>query len=186
MPMKAETPKPAKIPGPTKRMQRLADTLKAATEELKGFYFTPSPAAIEALPKVKVENIALGEAVQEGNVLKLANGDPEAKSSGPTQGFSIRLPETFEREASMKKVRVRVLARSVGEAPTRLAIAYSTNEVGNSRWRWREVGPTWGLCKMDWKVPQMKEGHGDFIGILPDRHGTPGVEIYSVSATIIE
>lgn len=188
-PSKTKETKPARVLGATKKLQRLASSLKSAAEESGGFLFVPSPEAIARLrkrEKKKVESIELGDAGEGGKLLKLANGDPEAKSSGLTEGFSIRVPETFEREASAKKVRVQVLARSAGHESTRMAIAYSTNDVGNSRWRWREVKPTWSLCKMDWKVPQMKKGHGDFIGILPDKHGAPGVEIYSVSATIIE
>lgn len=187
-PSKTVETKPVRVPGATKRLQRLASSLKSAAVESRGYVFMPSPEAIAGLRKreKKIESIELGDAGEGGTLLKLANGDPEAKSNGPTEGFSIRVPETFEREVSAKMVRVQVLARSASPEATRLAIAYSTNEVGNSRWRWRSVKPTWGLCKMDWKVPQMKEGHGDFIGILPDKHGAPGVEIYSVSATIIE
>jgi len=78
---------------------------------------------------------------------------------------------------------VQVLAKSANAAPTRLAIAYSTNEVGNSGWHWRDVGPDWAICELVWHVPKMHKGNGDFIGLRP--FGAPGVEIHSVSASIV-
>ncbi len=120
-----------------------------------------------------------------GVVLSLAGGDPKAESSAQTQGFSIRVPDEFERQVSERKVRVRALARSATGQATRMAVAYSTNDVGNSGWQWRDIGPAWSICEIEWKVPKMKNGHGDYIGLLPDQPGTEGVQIHSVSATIV-
>ena len=117
--------------------------------------------------------------------MKLTGGDPSAPSSGFTGGFSIRVPDAFEREASEHTVRVRVLARSAGDASTRMAVAYSTAEVGNSGWQWCDVGPMWSICELVWKVPKMINGNGDYIGLMPDEPGTPGVEIHSISATVV-
>lgn len=117
--------------------------------------------------------------------MKLTGGDPLALSSGLTEGFSIRVPDAFERAASEHTVRVRVLARSAELAPTRMAIAYSTAEVGNSGWRWSDIGLTWGIYDLVWKVPKMVNGHGDYIGLLPDKPGAPGVEIRSVHASVV-
>lgn len=175
----------AEVRATAKKLQRLDARLKAAAEQSGGFYFTPSPAAIGSLPTGKGQSVELGAAAEGGVILKLASGEPEAKSGGPIQGFSIRAPEAFGREASTKKVRVEVLVRSAGAEPTRLGIAYPKNEVEGSRWRWREVGPGWALCKVTWNTPQMKEGRGAFIGLLADKPGTPGVEIHSVGATIL-
>ncbi len=66
-----------------------------------------------------------------------------------------------------------------------MAIAYSTNEVGNSGWKWRDVGVNWGIYELVWKVPKMVIGKGDYIGLLPDKPGAAGVEIHSVCATIV-
>ena len=91
---------------------------------------------------------------------------------------------TFEGEASEHAVRVRLLARSAGDASTRMANAYSTTEVGNSSWQWRDVGPMWSICELVWKVPKMIQGNGDYIGFMIDKTGGAGVEIHSVSATV--
>ncbi len=164
-----------------KSVVALAASLKGAC----GFYFAPSQTAIGGLPAGrKIESISLGDEVEGNFVLKLAGGDPYATSHGVTVGFSIRVPDSFEREASERSVRVRVLARSAAAAPTRMAIAYSTNEVGNSGWRWLEIGPSWEVVEFNWSVPKMQRGHGDFIGLLPDRPGASGVEIHSLCASI--
>ena len=159
--------------------------LAASLKEASGFYFAPSQTAIEGLPAGgKIESISLGDEVEGNFVLKLAGGDPSATSHGATQGFSIRVPDSFEREASERNVRVRVLARSAAAAPTRMAIAYSTNEVGNSGWRWLEIGSSWEVVEFNWGVPKMHRGHGDFVGLLPDRSGSPEVQVHSLCATI--
>src|SRR5208337_2273271 len=63
-------------------------------------------------------------------VLRLAGGDAGAPSNGPTGGYSIRVPDELERAASGRPIRVRVVARATDSAPsTRLAVAYSTNDV---------------------------------------------------------
>ena len=160
-----------------KSVVALAASLKGAG----GFYFAPS----QTLPAGgKIESISLGDEVEGNFVLKLAGGDPSATSHGVTEGFSIRVPDSFEREASERSVRVRVLARSAAAAPTRMAIAYSTNEVGNSGWRWLEIGPSWEVVEFNWRVPKIQRGHGDFIGLLPDRSGSPEVHVHSLCATI--
>lgn len=160
--------------------------LAASLRDDGGFHFSPSQAAIDAQPKGhKAGSIALGDASDGGSVLKMAGGDLSAPSSGSTGGFTIRVPDAFERQASERTVRVRVLARSAEAAPTRLAIAYSTNEVGNSGWNWRDVGADWGIYELVWKVPKMVTGRGDFIGLLPAVPGAPGVEIHSMSAKVV-
>ena len=162
------------------------DTLAASLKTADGFYFAPSPPGIGGVRKPsKVESVTIGDGGGGSLLLRLAGGDPKAASAGATEGFSIRVPDPFERQASERTVRVRALARSAGAAPTRVAIAYSTNEVGNSGWQWRDVGPTWAICEMVYKVPKMKDGRGDYIGLLPDNPGAHGVEIHSVSATIV-
>ncbi len=108
--------------------------------------------------------------------ISLANGKSDAASNGPTGGYSIRLPDSLEAAASGRSVSVKVVARAVGGAQSRFALAYSTNEVGNSGWRWQSAGPEWAVFAMKFAVPVMKNGRGDFIGILPDTEGRPGTE----------
>jgi hypothetical protein len=118
-------------------------------------------------------------------VLRLANGDPKAHSAGPTGGYSIRVSDQTELAASGKPVRVLVVARVAAAAPSsRLAVAYSTNEVGNSGWRWFSVGQEWAELEMDYDVPPMRDGHGDFIGLLPDEQGAPAVEVSAVAVRV--
>jgi hypothetical protein len=167
--------------------QPTAHTLDVLSESLKsgGFYFAPTPDGIDGIHNhTKVKSIELAHSA-EGALLKLAGGDLKAISAGTTEGFYVRVPDTFERDASGRIVRVRVLARSDKATPTRHAIAYSTNEVGNSGWQWREVGPTWAICEMTFEVPKMINGNGDFIGLLPDEPDAPGVEIHSLGATVL-
>jgi len=167
--------------------QSAANALEALAASLKnagGFYFAPSPAAIGGSKARKIDSVALSDNAEQGSLLKLTGGDPLAGSSGLTEGFSIRVPEAFEREASEHTVRVRVLARSANAASTRIAIAYSTAEVGNSGWLWRDVGANWAIFELVWRVPKMINGNGDYIGLLPDKPDAPGVEIHSVCASI--
>ena len=101
--------------------------------------------------------------------LRLASGDPQAGSHGVTGGYSIRVSDQAERAASGKPVQVRVVARvAEGASSSRLAVAYSTSEVGSSGWRWFSVGQEWAELEVDYEVPPMRNGCGDFIGLLRD------------------
>jgi CBS-domain-containing membrane protein len=116
--------------------------------------------------------------------MSLAGGRSDAVSNGPTGGYSIRLPDTLETAASGHSVSVKVVARATGGAQSRFALAYSTNEVGNSGWRWKDAGPEWSVVAMTYGVPVMKEGRGDFVGILPDANGRPGTEFCYLSIEV--
>ena len=118
-------------------------------------------------------------------VLRLSGGANDAPSNGVTGGYSIRVPDAFERAASGRNIRITVVARAEGGiAGTRFAAAYSTNEVGNSGWRWFDVTPGWSVFEMTYSVPQMQDGRGDFIALLPGIRETPGVEICVVTARV--
>jgi len=43
----------------------------------------------------------------------------------------------------------------------------------------------WAIFEPVWRVPKMINGSGDYIGLLPDKPGAPGVEIHSLNATVI-
>jgi hypothetical protein len=118
--------------------------------------------------------------------ISLASGKTNAASHGPTEGYSIRLPDTIEAAASGRRVSVNVVARAAGCAQSRFALAYSTNDVGNSGWRWQDAGPEWSVFTMEYDVPVMKKGNGDFVGILPDTEGRSGTEFcyLSVNTTV--
>jgi hypothetical protein len=114
----------------------------------------------------------------------LANGKADATSAGSTGGYSIRLPDPIEFAASGGRVSVNVVARAAGSAQSRFALAYSTNEVGNSGWRWQDAGPEWSVFTMEYDVPVMKNGNSDFVGILPDAEGRSGTEFCYLSVNI--
>jgi hypothetical protein len=118
--------------------------------------------------------------------ISLANGKTNAASGGATEGYSIRLPDTIEAAASGHRVSVNVVARAAGSVQSRFALAYSTNEVGNSGWRWQDAGPEWSLFTMEYAVPVMKNGNGDFVGILADTEGRPGTEFCYLSVNMTE
>ena len=110
--------------------------------------------------------------------IKLANGKPNAAANATTDGYSIKLPDAVEAAASGRHVSIRVVARG-----GRFALAYSTNEVGNSGWRWHKGGPKWSVFTTEYDVPVMVEGNGDFIGLLPDSTG-PGIDFCYLSISV--
>jgi hypothetical protein len=103
--------------------------------------------------------------------LVLTGGDPAARSGGRTGGYSIRVPDSFEASVSEQRVRVVVVARAAGQAEAPFAIAYSTAEVGNSRWRKFTASAAFAEFAFEWDVPRMVNGNGDYLGILPDPSG---------------
>ncbi len=108
--------------------------------------------------------------------MRLCNGSQNAGSQGITGGYSIRLPDAVEAEASGHRVTIKIAARAANVTRSRFALAYSTNEVGNSGWRWFDAAKEWSVYAVEWDVPTMRKGNGDFIGILPDVLGKPGTE----------
>jgi hypothetical protein len=151
-----------------------------------GFCFTPTREAIhEFANKRKLEKVELYEPATGGAIARLIGGDPAATPGGLTGGFTIRVPDAFEHEVSERRVRVQVLARALGGGSTRMAVAYSTADVGNSGWRWFDVANHWAVYELVWDVPKMVNGNGDYVGLLPDKHGQPGVDIRLVSATVL-
>jgi len=116
--------------------------------------------------------------------LRLAEGRADAPSMNQTGGYSVRLPDSIEAAASGRRVAISVIARAAGARHSRFALAYSTNDVGNSGWRWQDAGPDWAIHTMEYDVPAMNNGNGDFLGVLPDVAGQAGVEICCVAVRI--
>lgn len=117
-------------------------------------------------------------------ILVLSGGDFSAHSHGRTAGFSMRVTDAFERAASGHKIQIRAVVRS-SSAKTQIALAYSTNEVGNSGWRLFVTGPQWQVIEFEYAVPQMKAGMGDFIGLMPGPADRPAVEVCLVTARVV-
>lgn len=117
--------------------------------------------------------------------LRLAGSPVDAVPEGHTGGFSLQVPDSFEHTASGKGILIRIIARAGAQADVaRFALAYSTNEVGNSGWRWFEAQRQWSLFETFYSVPPMKAGNGDFIGILPAGAGFPAIDISCVAALV--
>lgn len=117
--------------------------------------------------------------------LSLADGAADAVSMSYTGGYSILLPDAIEAAASGRRIIVRIGARAADGARSRFAVAYSTAEVGNSGWRWFEATADWAVFTMEWNVPVMRDGGGDYLGLLPDIAGNPGAAFRCLSITIV-
>ena len=177
--------------GPIVRLIRAAlpggvDDFVARASAGADFVFLPGFEETGTYPAVLARCELTMPANEDRTVLSLAGAAPDAQAGGATEGYSIRLPDTFEAAASGKNVRIVVVARTENEnpAPARFAVAYSTNEVGNSGWRWFSADPDWRRYEMTWAVPAMRDGNGDFVGLLPDAPGKPGIDIAAVALTI--
>jgi hypothetical protein len=121
--------------------------------------------------------------VKKGEVtrLVLSAGDPGAGCGKETAGYNFELPQALEKSASGRPITISILARSMEPKATRFACAYSTNDVGNSGWRWLEASPEWAVHTIGYDVPQMAEGNGDFVGLLPAQVGEPAVEVAAIA-----
>jgi hypothetical protein len=176
-------------PGET-GLQPVPDTMStlitSAAQHADFVYKPSSQTRLNLSNRPRVAEVSLATDADGWTVLRLAGGEPAARPGGLTEGYSIRVPDAFELAASGKRVRICVVARGEPSAlPTRLAIAYSTNEAGNSGWQWSIVGTEWALLTIEYDVPEMIKGWGDFIGLLPDKPGSTPAEIAMVSAEIV-
>jgi hypothetical protein len=166
---------------------RSVDALVSAVRDGADFMFLPSEdvsALFQGTLFARTGGSALVAESGGTKVLRLSRGRPDAVSAGPTGGFSIRVPDAIEAAASGNRIRVEVVARTApGAAEGRLALAYSTNEVGNSGWAWREAAPDWAIHRLDYAVPPMRKGNGDFVAVLPEAEGA-GVEVAAMALTV--
>ncbi len=86
-----------------------------------------------------------------------------AGAGGSTGGVGVRLPDSFEEQASGQQVRVTVRASSADEGAL-LGAAYSTADVGNSGWQAFVLSPEPADYTFTYSVPAMQAGNGDFLG----------------------
>lgn len=89
-------------------------------------------------------------------------------SNGTTRGVSFKMPEGLEEQVSGKLINVHVVTSS--ESDGEAFLAYSTNEVGNSGWTTFPVTTEDSVTTLRYKVPVMREGRGDYVGINPNGH----------------
>ena len=181
----AAVPEPAPVPEPAAaEPDPLGDFIALHTAGAD-FVFLPKMTAAGDAPAPQQKAQSSTDTPSDGHVLlHLSNGAANASAGGATGGYSIRVPDSFEAAASGKRAKIVVLARApMGAA--RFAVAYSTNEVGNSGWRWFKANSDWAAYEFHYPVPTMKNGHGDFIGILPSPAGEPGIEVCAAAATVL-
>lgn len=164
---------------------------------------TPARAPIPAAHKILFEQVFGGPyrphrmasdmvyfCLREGGdgvpFIRLYNGPAVAAPSGVTGGFSIRLPDAVERAVSGRRITVMTVARAAVAANARFAAAYSTNDVGNSGWRWFDAGARWDYFHMQFDVPQMRKANGDFLGLLVTGPAEFAVDICKLEIAVVE
>jgi len=108
-----------------------------------------------------------GYAVTPADTFVQLSGHVANASPGGKPGIWLQVPDSIEKAASGNLIFVdAVLRMATGAGP--IGLAYSTNEVGNSGWRTQEAGTEFKTVSFTYQVPPMKNGGGDYIGILPD------------------
>jgi hypothetical protein len=116
--------------------------------------------------------------------IEISSRSTDPASGGMTGGVRVRVSDDFERTASGGRIRVSVSARAAEVNGTDgFAVAYSTNEVGNSGWRTFEVSDSLQTYSFDFSVAPMKQGRGDFVGVWADTQGA-GKALVIASLTV--
>lgn len=93
--------------------------------------------------------------------------------SGTTNAHYLVIDSEQEESLSGKPIRISVSAKQPTEnAATAFAIAYSTNDTGNSGWRSFRTTADWQDYSFTFTVPKLKEGNDDYLGIAGDFYGT--------------
>lgn len=123
------------------------------------------------------------EAAADG--LRVSGHVPGPYSTGTTGGAFLRLEDGFEGEAPGRTIRVTVTLS--GPAGGAVAVAYSTNDLGNSGWRGLTLTPEPAEHEFDYAVPPLVRGNGDYVGIDPDPEGTgQAVTIHAIRVDVLE
>lgn len=98
--------------------------------------------------------------------LTISGALDQPKSSGKTNGVSFEMPAGLEEQVSGKRINIHIVTSADAEGEAFLA--YSTNEVGNSGWMSFPVTTADSVATLQYRVREMREGRGDFIGIDPN------------------
>ena len=118
----------------------------------------------------------------KGKLIRLSGVSTDTPPLGKP-GIYLGLPEAVEKAMSGVKVKVTVVARAAtGSTNRSFALAYSTNEVGNSGWRKFALSSELQPYSFTYQVGEMVSGLGDFIGLLPSPDEDNGaVEVASIA-----
>lgn len=121
----------------------------------------------------------------DGGTVRLSGHVPGLYSTGTTGGAFIRLDDAFEADAAAKVVRVSVTLS--GPEGARAAMAYSTNDIGNSGWQSFTLTAAPTTHSFDYAVPPLAHGNGDFLGLDPDPDGAGhAILVHAILLEILE
>ncbi len=112
----------------------------------------------------------------------ISGGSETLPTQGRTGGSYLPLGSKIETNLSGKSVKVTILA-SAENGPTSLFAAYSTNDVGQSRWRERTVGKDSSEVTFEYDIAMMDEGRSDYVGFYAPNEP---VELLAVSVEVVE
>lgn len=125
------------------------------------------------------------EMTDEGGAVLISGHVPGLYSTGTTGGAFIRLDDEFEADAAANVVRVSVTMS--GPEGARAALAYSTNDLGNSGWQFFNLTAAPTTHSFDYAVPPLARGNGDFLGIDPDPDGAGhAILVHAILLEILE
>lgn len=117
--------------------------------------------------------------------VRISGHVPGLYSTGTTGGAFIRLDDEFEADAAANVVRVSVTLS--GPEGARAALAYSTNDLGNSGWQSFILTAAPTTHSFDYAVPPLAHGNGDFLGIDPDPDGAGhALQVHAILLEILE
>lgn len=98
--------------------------------------------------------------------------------TGTTNAHYLAFDASQEQSLSGKPVRISVSAKQPAENAARsFAIAYSTNDTGNSGWRSFRPTSEWEDYTFTFTVPKLNKGNGDYLGVAGDFYGTNKVTL---------
>jgi len=96
------------------------------------------------------------------------------------------LSKKYEEAFSGQLVIVTVVARKADENGTeKFAVAYSTNEVGNSGWQHFDATSNFESYSFEYNVPAINKGLSDYVAIWPDVSGN-GKALVVQSLTVLK
>lgn len=90
--------------------------------------------------------------------------DTVNRAGGMTSGVSVNLGR-FENLASERNIEISVTGKAHNSNSSVIAIAYSTNDVGNSGWHEYSFKNEFKTYSFAYNVPKIKNGGGDYVGI---------------------
>ena len=150
---------------------------------------TPAPPAADTMTswsQVSATNINVPEGVFYTIVdvggepaAEISNVPADASSAQRTGGVSVRLPDDIEQAAGGHQVRVTIRAAALQEGSV-IAVAYSTNDTGNSEWRQFPLTTTPAEYSFTYDVPPVQTGNGDYLGFRSYNQGRVQVLGYKV------